>query len=538
MDFTQLNFTRDKAVCLDLLFSTYEAVGNYFSKINIVKKIDKKMRPVGYLATNVHEKFDINRFWNEKRDIYITKNGMINSGCWKRSNLSTLHNIIVDIDCHDKKCPYDDIYNAAYALHTLMLEKCIFPNVINITGRGIQLWWFIEPLPKSLLKYYNEVVNMFINAIDIIITQDLPEVMQTQKLGMTVDEYKKYEALTNFSVDKKPSKNASGLMRFPGSYNTAVNEYGMFSFQHKSRVNVMEEFFEEHPAVQYADEEERKYYRKLAKKAKKSNKKKATDQFKKFQQRKIPKNHNADIAEFRKNVLYGLVKMRVNNGQTIYKKRDLILHFLAAAYVSSGRTKEETIAAVLDLNKKFDLPLPEHEAVTYMSTTLRKGYWYTNAMIIEVLNITEREQVALGFYASNKKAKTEATVKHCQKEERDEKILELHAVGLKQKEIAQQLNTSQSTVCRVLNENGIIKKKRKRKYFVKDMIQRLRVMANANTGEKVCSKLNVKTKAVCKTVSKAALKRHNTKVKEIQTDREWEMYKSQNEKIFIFELTY
>lgn len=452
MNLTSLNFTRDPKVCHEMLTAAFKPKDGYFSKVNLAKKKKGKFIPAGFFGTNEPEKFIPNVI--KKADLYICKNGMTKINSWEKDNVSTLHTFMFDLDCHDDICNYDDIDSAAYLLYELLISENIFPNVVNITGRGIQLLWFVEPLPVSMLNYYNAVVNMFMDTIENVL-KNAAETYKKNKLKFSVKKANQYIALGKMHIDKKASTTPSGLMRFPGSYNVWAGRYGKFSYQHDNKLDVMKEFFENHLTCENPK----------------------TQNVQKNIKRK--KEVETDLVKCRESMLHGLVEMRKNEGQSLVHKRDFILHFLAAAYISSGHDVDETMAAVMKLNQQFDVPMPSKEVVGYMSTTLRKGYKYTNAKIIDTLEMTEEEQVALGFFVSSKES--ELVKRRSKRKERNEQILELYKNGKTQVEIAQQLNISQSTVCRLLNKNGVVKKVKKikkTKYSVKDIIRKLREKRN------------------------------------------------------------
>ena len=70
----------------------------------------------------------------------------------------TLHNIVIDIDCHkygiSKKDRDNEIEKCEVYLRELFDNSLELPspNTIVKTGRGLQLWWAIKPLSAAKLK--------------------------------------------------------------------------------------------------------------------------------------------------------------------------------------------------------------------------------------------------------------------------------------------------------------------------------------------------------------------------------------------------
>ena len=113
-------------------------------------------------------------------------------------------------------------------------------------------------------------------------------------------------------------------------------------------------------------------------------------------------------------------------------------------------------------NGGFKRPMTDSElAHTVCSAARKGGYKYTNAKLIELLEITEEEQDAIGLHPFSGKykpwshAKPNATrdaVRRAVKEDRDTKIIAMHLEGLSQAETARQLGISRNTVAKVLQE--------------------------------------------------------------------------------------
>lgn len=440
---TQLRFTHSRKEALEMLKDAHTPKKGHFAKVNTAIKKEGKMLPGGFLNTNQPEKFKVK--FIKRANMYITKNGMTDSKVWDRKSLSTLDTIVMDIDCHDKELPFEDVFAATHCLYDLLLENEIFPNLVCITGRGVQLWWFVDPLPAldNLIAIYNAIVEKLIISVKHILEEKLPAIIKRDKLKMSVPKYNAMKALQNFSVDLKATKNYSGLVRLPGSFNTWTGRFCDFSYQHKERIDILKEYFDERDPNQV--KEFVPYENKASKKARKKNR------------TAIKTTENVEeLLQVREELYYGLVELRKERGETLIGVRNIMTHSLAALYMSAGYTREEAIAAVRRLNQAFDKPLSERELIGGISTALKKHYWYTNAKLINDLKMTEDEKVLLGFFAKNKREEI-AVAKRTVRKARDEKILKMCADGWTQVDIAEELGVSQPTVCRVLNKNGVVK---------------------------------------------------------------------------------
>ena len=95
----------------------------------------------------------------------------------------------------------------------------------------------------------------------------------------------------------------------------------------------------------------------------------------------------------------------------------------------------------------FGYPMDEHELLSYMSSSCRKKYKFTDKYLIDILDISPEEQDALHIGNSRK---AEYAAKREQKGQRNQRILALKEEGYTQAEIAKICGCSQPTVCRVL----------------------------------------------------------------------------------------
>lgn len=123
---------------------------------------------------------------------------------------------------------------------------------------------------------------------------------------------------------------------------------------------------------------------------------------------------------------------------------------------------EEAMHRLKAYNSGFKHPMTDAELEATVCSAARKGgYKYTNAKLIELLEVTPEEQDAIGLhpftgvYKPWSHAKPNATrdaVRKARKDGRDGQIIAMHREGISQSETAKQLKISRNTVAKVLKE--------------------------------------------------------------------------------------
>ena len=123
---------------------------------------------------------------------------------------------------------------------------------------------------------------------------------------------------------------------------------------------------------------------------------------------------------------------------------------------------EEAMSPLKAYNSGFKQPMTDSELADTVCSAVRKnGYKYTNAKLIELLEITPEEQDAIGLhpftgvYKPWNHAKPNATrdaVRKARKDGRDGQIIAMHRQGISQAETARQLKISRNTVAKVLKD--------------------------------------------------------------------------------------
>lgn len=133
-------------------------------------------------------------------DYYQTKNTFRTINDRRTQNILGLCNIVIDIDCHieniDENQRQNDIDVLIYAINQDNDEY----SHIKKTGRGIQVWYHLEPLSFQLLWLYSKTTDLLIKKYDDL----LKNITKDMKIRSV------------FEVDKVASKNPAGLVRFDG----------------------------------------------------------------------------------------------------------------------------------------------------------------------------------------------------------------------------------------------------------------------------------------------------------------------------------
>ena len=128
-------------------------------------------------------------------------------------NLINIQNLVIDIDSHDSNLSIEELNEHIIEFEKQLKKKLIVkPNLINRTGRGIHLWYYIEPCHVSLSKICLSVIDMLCAHIEDIMTE--------------LNE-------TELTLDKASSLKLNGLFRLPFSYNTKAKRWSECSLLHE-----------------------------------------------------------------------------------------------------------------------------------------------------------------------------------------------------------------------------------------------------------------------------------------------------------------
>ena len=325
-----------------------------------------------------------------------------------------------------------DIYKTGFTktqiimhLETDYFNKSIpRPNLIIDSGRGLYLIWLLNSVPSKALP-----------------------------LWKAVEEYL-YSVLKPFGADRQ-TLDPTRVLRVPGSINS----------KSKTTVSIIDEY----DYIYDLREIQNEYLPELKPKEKKKGRPSKTVFI--HRERSLYFARIQDITK--------LCELREYD---LRGHREVILFLYRYYLCSFTEDVQKALGDVLELNGMFTYPLKENEVIRATRSAEKcyldknKEYKYKNETLIDLLEITEYEETQMSTIISNKeykrrnneynknkyKEKLKAEGKLSKKEEvklRREKIKDLLAEGLSQKEIYSLLKISKRTCVndvKFLKEQGLI----------------------------------------------------------------------------------
>ncbi len=350
-------------------------------------------------------------------NIYITPNTFYKP-CRRLENIKELNTLFIDLDYYK---------TGKTRIQVLMdLEKNYFnqripiPNYVIDSGRGMYLIWLINAVPSQALPLWKAIQDYL------------------------------YKQLKDFGADRQ-ALDATRILRVPGSINS----------KSKTVVSILDEYdyIYDLREIQNGFLPELKPYEKKKGRPSKIN-------FI-FRERSLYFGRIQDIIKLCELREYDL------NGH-----RELILFLYRYYLCSFSEDVQKALDDVIELNNRFRQPLRENEAIRATRSAERcyldknKQYKYKNDTLIELLEITEEEQKYMTIIISKEEYKRRKRIrdriyqkknyqeqlkaqgKLTEKEkisQRREKILDLLAEGLTQKEIYTLMNISKRTCINDVN---------------------------------------------------------------------------------------
>lgn len=352
-------------------------------------------------------------------DYFLTANCF--SGVERRKeDLFSLHNLVLDVDCHLKDGRVD-VSGLLWRLqHDVFLTTLPIPTCIVETGRGLQLWWSIGAVSVKLKSFYDEVLDYFLLLLSDFLS------------GFTLEEF------SCFQTDYVASKNAVGYFRLPCTTNTkakakvAVDCIG-------ERYDLMDLFyFVKREKGLLPQEEEGKFVLMAGESC----------------------HLLSDLTSFLEQRVQALYQLRGLRSAKIGAEERNNFCFMVYNFLVPSYGHRLAFEGVLKFNGDFLSPMTTHELEAVVVTAKKKGgYQYSTEKLKEFLHITEEEAGLIGLDASEmphigvrqqEKLKT-ATKKN----RRDEEILALYQQGFTREEVAVTLELSLPTVRKVLRVHEV-----------------------------------------------------------------------------------
>ena len=356
-----------------------------------------------------------------EENIYITLNTFFKP--YRRLEcIKELNALFIDLDYYKNKFTKEQII--------MNLEENYFNKTIPATnyildsGRGLALIWLINKVPSKALP-----------------------------LWKAIEEYL-YNKLKEFGADRQ-ALDATRILRVPGSINS----------KSKTVVSIIDEY----DYIYDLREIQKEFLPELKPKEKKKGRSKKINYI--YRERSLYYARIQDITK--------LCELREYD---LKGHREIILFLYRYYLCSFTEDVQKALEDVLELNSMFIAPLKENEVIRATRSAEKcyldknKEYKYKNDTLIELLEITEYEETKMSTIISkneykrrnneyNKKKyqeKLKEEGKLSKKEEvkvRREKIKDLLAEGLSQKEIYSLLKISKRTCVndvKFLKEQGLI----------------------------------------------------------------------------------
>lgn len=384
-------------------------------------------------------------------DYYIAANTFVKNFGRTQATLFSLNNIVIDIDMHtidqllksnntdkidlpegyvdlvEEDNLYDDLRPQLDKTDELCqelywrLQRDLFcdipPNVVHMTGRGIQFWWHLEETSKQLLWLYQQVCDKLLLLLDNFLhdNPDLQNVVQ---------------------VDSVASKNAAGLFRLFGTYNTKVKSQSRYEIIHRNSYTlnglkvVLDEILES-KEVNQAQEHHPKT----------NNRRKNTNTQPKSKDTKKPRPRTAQLK--RKWIIEQFIAEQTDH----VGMRNNIL-YAAFHNIHLITSLEEAQQYCLDLNQRFSEPLPSIDYIIKHP----KSMPFKDTTFCDLLGITKDQfdAYSVTYYAThrNDARRLKTQERKIEKDQRYTECQRLRDQGYSLRHISQITGISLSSVKR------------------------------------------------------------------------------------------
>lgn len=348
----------------------------------------------------------------EGNNIYISQNTFYKPQR-RLESIKELKTLYIDLDCYKTSYSKDGVL---YFLQQDHFKRNIpEPNLIIDSGRGLYLIWRIKSVPSQALPLWKAVEEYF------------------------------YKTLKEYGADSK-SLDATRVLRIAGTLNTKSNTV----------VNIIEQNDYVYDLREIQEEYLPILTEKKAAATKKGRPKKAISLFNSYSLVWARIQDLIKICEFRAYDLEGHREMVL-----------FLYRYWNCLYI--GDT-EDALRMALELNKDFNKPLADKEVINATKSAEKcylskdKQYNYSNAKLIEILEISEEEQVQLKTIIStreknrrkketnkaNRRNENGLTPKQQELKELKEQVIKLKEQGLNNTQVSNELNIDRAKVRRLL----------------------------------------------------------------------------------------
>jgi len=375
---------------------------------------------------------------SSRLDYYITANAVTGRER-KAKNLFSLHNIVVDIDAHGESGPLDP--DLAQDL-LWRLDRDLFsilspppPSSIIYTGRGIQLWWAIVPIAAKCLPWYQEIQDMFVLAISDCLA-----------------EYLQFESL---HIDGQASGNVVGYFRLPCSINVHAGVDAKI-------LSLTQSVYDTYDLINWA----KKWQEENIQPAASVEPQDFSGQYSDTEICMLRDIYTMSFFRFKQ-----ITNLRRLRDRDIGDESRDKMNFMVYNSLLPSLGHDKAWDKLLLFNQGFKQPMTEQELHQTIDTAHRKGgYRYTNEKLIKFLDVTAKEQEAIGLYIptipysplsrlSNHPSRRAA--RKMVRDDRDKRVRQMREAGISRREISRQTGLAFRTVQSILGPEDTVEKEKK-----------------------------------------------------------------------------
>lgn len=283
--------------------------------------------------------------------------------CRDEDHIFSLKNIVIDMDCHDKKeedaesFSYLNICKANEFLSWIKKQDAIpTPNLVNFTGRGIQIWYFLKPCSKKLDFLYRTIAERLCEQMQIFVDEQ----------GMI--------------VDKVASTGINRIFRIPGTYNPNAHVFSQCIRLSKHRYPL-----QELQCFLSIDLKKKDFCSAINRNVISCNKKESNSSLQAKCSHPMKEYNSFSVCRRRCRVIESIIR----SGREVESRENLL--FLYHNFALSVPDMDADLA-VYQLNRLFPMPLKDREIKALIKcNTKKEGYLYTDTSFFEKAAMTNDE---------------------------------------------------------------------------------------------------------------------------------------------------
>lgn len=393
---------------------------------------------IGYAGACLNSEFDdaLAEDFPEGVDVYICPNGTKTPYRRTKEQLVNIQNLVIDIDAHDEELSTEELNKHINKFSEQLLSELeIKPNFINYTGRGIHLWYCIEPLHASLDYAALAVSDMICQIISKFIEETDEQILK---------------------IDKKVSMSLCGIIRLPYTYNTSAKmwSYGELIHEEIPHINQLKDKLTE---MGYTSEHWKS--KKTINQEKYQLKKKTFIDYAKKQEyiQKRIEDQGKDYTNCINHRLKFLHKL-ITEGKVFDGRRHQLMLALCATLIRKFNN-DETWELLNEYNYMITPPLTQTELSDMYKQVIKKTHKFKNQTFLNFVNASEEE---IAEFCNGKKSKTKKPkqrkinkrqLARDAKKEKYQKVLELYNQGMKKIDISKTMKISRTTIDKIIRES-------------------------------------------------------------------------------------